>query len=126
MALGDDPAAISHLMMPMYCSFGDLRVPVKLRPGSRLASIYGEAEGVDEILQCNYALEPGFMESVAQGPMQFSAWDKEGAPRALELSEHPFFVAMLFQPELSSTPDAPHPVITQFLAAVRAGARTTI
>jgi CTP synthase (UTP-ammonia lyase) len=36
----------------------------------------------------------------------------------LELAEHPFFIATLLRPELSSAPGDIHPLITAFTAAV--------
>ena len=40
-----------------------------------------------------------------------------GELRAVELPEHPFFIATLYQPQLSSTEARPHPVIVEFVAA---------
>jgi CTP synthase (UTP-ammonia lyase) len=37
--------------------------------------------------------------------------------RAVELSDDPFFIATLFQPQLSSRPETPHPVWLAFLQA---------
>jgi CTP synthase (UTP-ammonia lyase) len=38
----------------------------------------------------------------------------------MELSDHPFFVATLFLPQLRSEPRAPHPLVLAYLAAARA------
>lgn len=40
-----------------------------------------------------------------------------GEVRAVELPNHRFFLATLFQPQLSSTPDTAHPVVVAFLRA---------
>jgi CTP synthase (UTP-ammonia lyase) len=40
--------------------------------------------------------------------------------RVVELTRHRFFVATLFVPQLSSRPEASHPLITAFLRAARA------
>jgi CTP synthase (UTP-ammonia lyase) len=37
--------------------------------------------------------------------------------RAFELADHPFFVATLFQPQLSPAADLPHPIVGGFLRA---------
>ena len=37
--------------------------------------------------------------------------------RAFDLPSHRFFLATLFQPQLSSSYDAPHPLIEGFLRA---------
>ena len=44
----------------------------------------------------------------------------DGEMRAFELPDHPFFVATLFQPQLSSSFDAPHPIVLGFLRAALA------
>jgi CTP synthase (UTP-ammonia lyase) len=35
----------------------------------------------------------------------------------VELADHRFFVATLFQPQLSSSPEKPHPLLTAFVQA---------
>jgi CTP synthase (UTP-ammonia lyase) len=41
----------------------------------------------------------------------------QGEIRAIESPTHRFFIATLFQPQLSSKPGKPHPVIVEFLRA---------
>jgi CTP synthase (UTP-ammonia lyase) len=43
--------------------------------------------------------------------------DGDGETRILELPEHPFFVATLFVPPLTSTAEQPHPLIMAYLQA---------
>ena len=45
--------------------------------------------------------------------------DAEGEVRVLELPEHPFFVATLFVPQTRSRPQAPHPLVSAFLEAIK-------
>ncbi|MGE5206215.1 MAG: hypothetical protein ACM3PW_11395 [Chlamydiota bacterium] len=49
--------------------------------------------------------------------MDFVAHASGGEARAVELVGHPFFVATLFQPQLSSSPEKPHPLLTAFIQA---------
>jgi CTP synthase (UTP-ammonia lyase) len=55
------------------------------------------------------AIEAGFP-VVARG--------SEGECRAIESPAHHFFIATLFQPQLSSREDSPHPLIVAFLQHV--------
>ena len=55
------------------------------------------------------AMEAGFP-IVARGP--------EEECRAIESPAHLFYVATLFQPQLSSREDAPHPLVVAFVQAV--------
>jgi CTP synthase (UTP-ammonia lyase) len=54
---------------------------------------------------------------LASAGLQVVARTEHGEARAVELAGHAFFVATLFQPQLSSTPDKPHPLITGFVKA---------
>jgi CTP synthase (UTP-ammonia lyase) len=50
--------------------------------------------------------------------MAISARDGTGEVRAVERPGHPFFLATLNQPHLTSTPGDPHPIFSAFVAAV--------
>jgi CTP synthase (UTP-ammonia lyase) len=45
---------------------------------------------------------------------------ERGEVRAFELPGHPFYMGTLFQPQRSSRPDRPHPLVTAFLRAAAA------
>lgn len=116
---------IKPLMVPLTCSVTPTQTPLRLRPGSKLAAIYGNSSDVEEVLQCAYGLASEFMDNTARQGLRYSAWDTDNAPRALEIAGHPFFLGMLYQPELSSAPDSVHPVLAAFLDAAREnGSRT--
>ncbi len=51
--------------------------------------------------------------------MRVAATDDTGEVRAVERTDHPFFVATLFQPQLTSSPSAPHPIWCGFVEALR-------
>ena len=44
-----------------------------------------------------------------------AAFGHNGELRAVELPDRRFFIATLYQPQLSSTENWPHPVIVEFL-----------
>jgi len=54
------------------------------------------------------------------GPLRESARDDTGDLRAVELDDHPFFVATLFQPERAALRGQPAPLVNAFLAACAA------
>jgi CTP synthase (UTP-ammonia lyase) len=49
--------------------------------------------------------------------MSVAGRDDTGEVRAIERPDHPFFVGTLYQPQLSSTPDRPHPLFVALLRA---------
>ena len=96
---------------------------IRLEPGSLLQRIYGCDEVVEEFF-CNYEVNPEYEPQLASAGLQIVARAEHGEARAVELAGHPFFVATLFQPQLSSSPEKPHPLLTAFLAAaVKFGSR---
>ena len=98
----------------------DQRIQIAILPGSRLSALYGGASSADERTTCNYGLAPELQDLASQHGMRVSATDNTGEVRAIERTDHPFFLGTLFQPQLRSTPTAPHPVFTGLLHAAAA------
>jgi CTP synthase (UTP-ammonia lyase) len=89
---------------------------LRIQPYCRLAAIY-RSEEVEEEYFCNYEVNPAYRQDFANAGLRLTAFDENGELRAVELPDHHFFVATLFQPQLSSTEAMPHPIIVEFLAA---------
>lgn len=85
-------------------------------PGTRLHSIGGR-EDDSEQYYCNYGVNEEYEKQFQAGGLRVSARGIQGETRAVELPGHRFFVATLFQPQLSSRPEAPHPFWLAFLRA---------
>ena len=81
-----------------------------------MQSLY-QAEIVEEEFFCNYEINPEYEYCSMEAGLPIVARSANGEPRALESPTHRFFVATLFQPQLSSTAKKPHPVILGFLKA---------
>jgi CTP synthase (UTP-ammonia lyase) len=92
---------------------------LRILPGTLLHSICGD-EDASEQYYCNYGVNEKFEASFQAAGLRISARGPRGELRAVELPEHRFFLATLFQPQLSSRPEAPH---TMMLAFLRAAAR---
>jgi CTP synthase (UTP-ammonia lyase) len=114
-----NPSAALPLIAPLTCSLVGQRGAVTLVAGSRIASIYGHTETV-EAYHCNYGLDPRFRSLLETGALRVTGVDAEGAVRVVELEDHPFFVATLFQPELSAFAGTAHPLIRAFFRAAQA------
>ena len=89
---------------------------IRLKAGSLLQRIYGRDEVVEQFF-CNYEVNPQYEPQLASAGLEVVARAEHGEARAVELAGHAFFVATLFQPQLSSTPEKPHPLITAFVEA---------
>jgi CTP synthase (UTP-ammonia lyase) len=91
---------------------------IRLRPGSYLQSFYGkEKEKVTEEFFCNFEINPEFEWAAMEAGFPVVARGPEGEIRAIESPTHRFYVATLFQPQLSSTEKKPHPVVLAFVQA---------
>ena len=93
---------------------GDERL--KIVTGTRLHSICG-SEDDSEQYYCNYGVNEEYEKQFQAAGLRVSARGIQGETRAVELPDHRFFIATLFQPQLSSRPEAPHPFWLAFLRA---------
>lgn len=105
----------------LACSLPDNEIDVELRTDSVLARLHGTGR-VRERTTCNYGLEPTMASIASKAGMIVAATDDTGEVRAVERPDHPFFLATLYVPQLSSAPHRPHPVFSGFVDAVRAAA----
>jgi len=113
------------IIAPVTCPVPDRRdgapklsgaCKLRIKSGSRLAAIYGVCE-IEEEYFCNFEVNPAYHERFKAAGLRLAAFDDRGEVRAVELPGHPFFIATLYQPQLSSTDVRPHPVIVEFVAA---------
>jgi CTP synthase (UTP-ammonia lyase) len=89
---------------------------IRLRPGSYLHSFY-KKDVVSEEFFCNFEVNPEFEWAVIEAGFPIVARGAHGEVRAIESPAHRFFIATLFQPQLSSKPGKAHPIIVEFLRA---------
>lgn len=111
----------TEVIAPLACSLDGQQITVVLEPGSMLRRLHGEAT-VTEKTTCNYGLNPALQYIASKGGMVVAATDATGEVRAVERPDHPFFLATLYQPQLTSSPEHPHPV---FLGLIRAAVART-
>lgn len=92
---------------------------INITPGTLAYQAYGKEE-VAEQFRCNYGLNPEYRDQIGNGGLKVVGVDSNGEVRIVELSNHRFFIATLFLPQLSSSPETPHPLITAYLKAAMA------
>jgi CTP synthase (UTP-ammonia lyase) len=110
------PGASNLLISKLSCSLVGLTQQVKLRPGTLAHQLY-QTETVEEQFRCNYGLNPNYQAEISRSGLQIAGVDLEGEVRIVELPRHRFFMATLFLPQLSSTPEKPHPLFLAYLKA---------
>ena len=107
------------LISRLECSITGQARTVRLLPGTTTVRAYGREEA-EEAFRCNFGLNPKYRVRILSGPLRVAGVDDNGEVRVVELANHPFFVATLFLPQLSSMPAAPHPLIVAYLRAAAA------
>lgn len=115
------------LIAPLACSLVGHEGLLRTVPGSLAEALLGSREAVERF-HCAYGPVPGLLPRLEAAGLRFTAHDPEGAPRVAELPGHPFYLATLFQPELSGDGCVPHPYISAFAeaAVAHAEAATTV
>lgn len=111
-----DPYASTLFISALACSLVGQRLLVQLVAGSRAADHYA-AESAEERYYCNFGLDPRYQTMLHDGGLRIAGTDCDGEARILELPDHPFFIATLFVPQTSSTPQRPHPLVAGFVRA---------
>jgi len=77
---------------------------------------YGQTH-IQEQYRCNFGVNPDYVGVLRSSTLRIVGSDGEGVARVVELAEHPFLVGTLFVPRLTSTPSAPHPLVSGFVEA---------
>jgi CTP synthase (UTP-ammonia lyase) len=111
------PEAPRQVIVPLLCSLVEVTAAVNLVEGSRLALAYG-ASSIVEGYHCNYGLSSDFRAALADGPLRIDAVDDAGDVRGVELDDHPFFIATLFQHERAALQGRLPPAVRAFAQAM--------
>ena len=114
-----------YVVTPLSCSLPNRREGgpkasgeerLRILPGTRLHSICGTEDNAEQYY-CNYGVNEEYEKQFQAAGLRVSARGIQGETRAVELQGHRFFIATLFQPQLSSRPEAPHRFWLAFLRA---------
>jgi CTP synthase (UTP-ammonia lyase) len=120
-----DPAGETLVVEPLACSLYGERRMVTPVAGTRLAEICGTVP-FSGFHWCGYGLAAAAEQPLLDAGVVLSARAEDAGVEAIELPDHPFFVATAFQPQVgASEHQALHPLILALLSAARAAARPT-
>jgi CTP synthase len=91
--------------------------PAELQPGTKIHEAYGKPR-IFERHRHRYEFNPRFLEKFERAGLIPSAVSPDGRlVEAVELRDHPWYVAVQFHPEFLSRPLRPHPLFLGFLRA---------
>ena len=100
--------------------------PMQIEPGTLLERVYGGAELVYERHRHRYEVNPAYVSLLSEAGLIVSgvtpgmAGRGTGLVEAIELADHPFFLALQSHPEFKSRPMRPSPPFAAFVEAALA------
>ncbi len=104
------------VVVPMACSIFGTTGTVAIAPETRAELLYGRHTS-PEPYRCHYSLNPAYRDILLSHGLIASGLDAEGEVRIVERTDHPFFVATLFVPQMSE--EQPHPLLVGLLRAAQ-------
>jgi len=118
------PDAAQPVIAPLACGLVEARREILFAPGSRIAAAYGRPSAA-EAYRCRYGVVPALREALFSGALQATGLAAPGpdgqepavAVHAVERTDHPFFVATLFQSERAALRGERVPLAEAFVAA---------
>jgi CTP synthase (UTP-ammonia lyase) len=124
----NDSGSPNCVVTPLYCSvprgpnepptLHDLH-PIRLLTGSRIHSIY-DLDVIQAGHFCNYGVNAEYVPRFEAAGLRIAGLGgDDGSVRAIEIPDHPFFIATLFHPQLDSQPGRPSPLVTALINAAR-------
>lgn len=113
-----DPYTSNLFISALSCSLiGETR-KILIARNSKVYAFYNRTE-VEERYNCNFGLNPNYQKIIDESGFKVVGTDEKGEARILELPQNNFFIATLFQPQLSSLPTNPHKLIIAYLTCAQ-------
>jgi CTP synthase len=90
----------------------------RIESGSLAHAIYGK-DVIGERHRHRFEFNNNYLDRMRGAGLRFSAFSDDGLVEIVELPSHPWFVAVQFHPEFTSTPRDSHPLFAGFVRAAR-------
>lgn len=113
-----NPDAKMPVIARLACSLENRGGVIRLQAGTKIAATYRRHE-ITESFNCNFGFDARYEDQLTQSGLKISGRDPSGDARVVELPNHPFFIATLFQPERSAFTARAHTLIKAFVEAAR-------
>jgi CTP synthase (UTP-ammonia lyase) len=111
-----NPTASIPFISKLSCSLVGESQKIRLAPNTLTFQAYGK-DTIKERFNCHYGLNEAYRNTIEKGGLKIAGVDTNGEVRIVALSNHRFYMATLFLPQFSSSPDLPHPLIVLYLKA---------
>ncbi|HUO80395.1 MAG TPA: CTP synthase, partial [Steroidobacteraceae bacterium] len=90
----------------------------RIEAGSLAHHVYGK-DVIGERHRHRFEFNNNYLDRMRAAGLRFSAFSDDGLVEIIELPAHPWFVAVQFHPEFTSTPRDSHPLFAGFVRAAR-------
>ncbi len=121
---GFDLYAPNGYISELSCSLVGQTKKIRFEENSVCHRIYGCAE-VEERYNCSFGVNRSFQKQLDASGFKVIGVDEDGEARIMSIEGHRFFIATLFQPQLSSSYEKPHPLINEYLNSVKEFSQAT-
>ena len=111
-----NPDAPRAVVAALSCSLVGERRAVRVVPGTLAAAICGESPMIG-YHYCSYGLAPEWVPALERAGLVVSGHADDAGVEIVELPEHPFYVATLFQPQIEDADQPLHPLLSAFASA---------
>lgn len=109
-----DPTASNLIITALSCSLVGETQNIFINKNSSIYKFYNKTEA-EERFSCNFGLNPTYRNLIDESGLKIVGTDGNNEVRILELPQNKFYLATLFQPQLSSVPANPHKLIVAYL-----------
>lgn len=116
--LESNPETSKDVITVLSCSMVEKDGDIFLEEGSAVKRIFN-SDKTNETYHCNYGFNQNYLKLLKKSELRISGYDENKEVRIVELKNHPFFIATLFQPERSSLKNQNHPLIDAFVEAAK-------
>jgi CTP synthase (UTP-ammonia lyase) len=113
-----NPESDEPVITPLSCSMVEKNGNIFFEKGTIINQIFN-SEKTNETFHCNYGFNQNYLGLLKTSSLIISGYDENKEVRSVELKNHPFFIATLFQPERSALKNKNHPLIDSFISAAK-------
>ncbi|WP_170862688.1 CTP synthase C-terminal region-related (seleno)protein [Gracilibacillus kekensis] len=113
-----DPYGSKLVINHLVCSLAGKSLEINLTDKlSKTHQIYNSNKIVEQYY-CNFGLNHEYKGALDESGLLTVGEDENGETRILELKNHKYFIGTLFVPQIKSTVENPHPLITEFIKQI--------
>ncbi len=113
-----NPYDSNDYITALSCSLIGQTRHIKINKKSKLYNIYGFTDIVEKY-NCSFGLNKTFQNLLDKSGFKVIGVEEKEEARIMTIEDNTFFIASLFQPQLSSTYENPHPLITEYLSSAK-------